>query len=67
MKCSFQECRIKISSLMTMECKMCNGKFCGKHRLLENHLCSGLDKKCNDDKKILENELLNNKCVSKPF
>lgn len=25
------------------ECSFCTGKFCGKHRLLEDHKCEGLE------------------------
>ncbi|WEJ94410.1 hypothetical protein PSN45_001894 [Yamadazyma tenuis] len=40
-KCSFQSCN---SSPLRMvgDCHHCTGKFCAKHRLLEDHMCSGL-------------------------
>ncbi|OBA22177.1 hypothetical protein METBIDRAFT_148209 [Metschnikowia bicuspidata var. bicuspidata NRRL YB-4993] len=40
-RCSFKSC--SASPLrMVGDCGQCNGKFCAKHRLLEDHLCSGL-------------------------
>ncbi|GMM36279.1 Tmc1 protein [Saccharomycopsis crataegensis] len=40
-KCNFANCN-NASLRIIGNCSDCNGKFCAKHRLLENHLCSGL-------------------------
>lgn len=39
--CSFKECG-QTPLRMVGVCSHCSGKFCGKHRLLEDHLCEGL-------------------------
>lgn len=40
-KCSFKNCS-SAPLRMVGDCHHCNGKFCAKHRLLEDHMCSGL-------------------------
>lgn len=40
-KCSFKSCN-SLPLRMVGDCHHCNGKFCAKHRLLEDHYCSGL-------------------------
>lgn len=40
-KCSFTGCSLA-SLRLVGDCSHCQGKFCAKHRLLEDHLCSGL-------------------------
>jgi len=65
MRCSLENCKLKISSITTISCNLCSKKFCLKHRLPEDHICHQLPQKCINDKKILENELLTNKCVAK--
>ncbi|GEQ66940.1 hypothetical protein JCM33374_g603 [Metschnikowia sp. JCM 33374] len=40
-KCSFKNCS-STPLRMVGDCGQCHGKFCAKHRLLEDHMCSGL-------------------------
>lgn len=40
-KCSFKNCSAA-PLRMVGDCSHCNGKFCAKHRLLEDHMCQGL-------------------------
>ncbi len=41
-KCSFKECK-DAAQRIAGDCAFCNGHFCGKHRLLEDHKCDGLE------------------------
>lgn len=40
-RCSFKTCSAT-PLRMVGDCGQCHGKFCAKHRLLEDHTCSGL-------------------------
>jgi len=40
--CSFKECT-NVPQRIVGDCSFCDGHFCGKHRLLEDHKCSGLN------------------------
>lgn len=40
-RCLFQSCTLA-PLRMVGDCSHCHGKFCAKHRLLEDHLCTGL-------------------------
>ncbi|KAK6461829.1 hypothetical protein DFJ63DRAFT_200106 [Scheffersomyces coipomensis] len=40
-KCAFKSCT-SASLRMVGACSHCQGSFCAKHRLLEDHLCQGL-------------------------
>lgn len=46
-KCSFKSCN-SAPLRMVGTCSHCQGKFCAKHRLLEDHMCIGLQY-CKDD------------------
>ncbi|CCF43869.1 AN1 zinc finger protein, partial [Colletotrichum higginsianum] len=41
-RCTFKECKDAAQRIVG-DCGFCNGHFCGKHRLLEDHKCSGLE------------------------
>jgi hypothetical protein len=41
-RCSFKECREGAQRIIG-DCGFCNGHYCGKHRLLEDHKCDGLE------------------------
>ncbi|GME91505.1 hypothetical protein B5S31_g2521 [[Candida] boidinii] len=41
-KCSLKGC-CSAPLRMVGDCQYCKGKFCSRHRLLENHFCSGLE------------------------
>lgn len=42
LRCNAKECR-EAAQRIVGDCTFCNGHFCGKHRLLEDHKCSGLE------------------------
>ncbi|KAI9791685.1 MAG: hypothetical protein M1833_001351 [Piccolia ochrophora] len=41
-RCTFKECR-DVAQRIVGDCGFCRGHFCGKHRLLEDHKCDGLE------------------------
>jgi len=41
-KCTFKDCT-SIPQKIVGDCSFCDGHFCGKHRLLEDHKCTGLE------------------------
>lgn len=41
-RCSHKDCR-EAAQRIIGDCGFCNGSFCGKHRLLEDHKCTGLE------------------------
>lgn len=41
-RCDAANCRKRPQNIAG-DCDFCNGHFCGKHRLLEDHTCSGLE------------------------
>ncbi|KAH8713119.1 AN1-type zinc finger protein TMC1 [Beauveria bassiana] len=41
-RCNAKDCR-EAAQRIVGDCGFCNGHFCGKHRLLEDHKCSGLE------------------------
>lgn len=41
-RCSLPECRAEAQRIAG-DCDFCKGHFCGKHRLLEDHQCAGLE------------------------
>ncbi|KAF2728253.1 hypothetical protein EJ04DRAFT_528781 [Polyplosphaeria fusca] len=41
-RCGFKECRDAAQRIVG-DCGFCGGKYCGKHRLLEDHRCEGLE------------------------
>ena len=41
-RCTFKDCRDGAQRIIG-DCGFCNGHFCGKHRLLEDHKCDGLE------------------------
>ncbi|KAF3058717.1 AN1-type zinc finger protein TMC1 [Daldinia childiae] len=41
-RCNFKECRSAAQRIVG-DCGFCDGHFCAKHRLLEDHKCSGLE------------------------
>ncbi|EON66976.1 hypothetical protein W97_06092 [Coniosporium apollinis CBS 100218] len=41
-RCSYKECKDAAQRIVG-DCGFCNGHFCGKHRLLEDHKCEGLE------------------------
>ncbi|KAF8443447.1 putative ubiquitin [Terfezia claveryi] len=41
-KCTFNDCT-SLPQKIVGDCSFCDGHFCGKHRLLEDHKCTGLE------------------------
>ncbi|KZM23359.1 uncharacterized protein EKO05_0009789 [Ascochyta rabiei] len=41
-RCSHKDCKDAAQRIVG-DCGFCNGHFCGKHRLLEDHKCEGLE------------------------
>ncbi|KAF4982892.1 hypothetical protein FZEAL_1588 [Fusarium zealandicum] len=41
-RCTAAECREPAQRIVG-DCSFCQGHFCGKHRLLEDHKCTGLE------------------------
>lgn len=41
-RCTFKECKEGAQRIIG-DCGFCNGHYCGKHRLLEDHKCDGLE------------------------
>lgn len=42
LRCTFKECKEQAQRIVG-DCGFCQGHYCGKHRLLEDHKCSGLE------------------------
>lgn len=41
-RCSFKQCKDAAQRIVG-DCGFCDGHYCGKHRLLEDHKCEGLE------------------------
>lgn len=41
-RCSFKDCKDSAQRIVG-DCGFCSGHFCGKHRMLEDHKCEGLE------------------------
>jgi hypothetical protein len=41
-RCTHKDCK-EAAQRIIGDCGFCNGTFCGKHRLLEDHKCTGLE------------------------
>ncbi|KAL8949602.1 MAG: hypothetical protein Q9222_004301 [Ikaeria aurantiellina] len=41
-RCTFKDCKDAAQRIVG-DCTFCQGHFCGKHRMLEDHKCSGLE------------------------
>ncbi len=44
-RCNYKDCKEGAQRIIG-DCGFCNGHFCGKHRLLEDHKCDGLEDVC---------------------
>ncbi|KAL8766103.1 MAG: hypothetical protein Q9209_007001 [Squamulea sp. 1 TL-2023] len=42
LRCTFKDCKDQAQRIVG-DCSFCQGQFCGKHRMLEDHKCSGLE------------------------
>lgn len=41
-RCTFKECKGAAQRIVG-DCAFCDGHYCAKHRLLEDHKCTGLE------------------------
>ncbi|KAK5114710.1 hypothetical protein LTR62_002284 [Meristemomyces frigidus] len=48
-RCAFKDCKDAAQRIVG-DCGFCQGHFCGKHRMLESHNCSGLEN-CKQEEK----------------
>ena len=56
MKCYYNNCNLKCLKIIGF-CKLCNNKYCQKHRLYETHECVLLEYHKNKLLKVLKNKL----------
>jgi AN1-like Zinc finger/Ubiquitin family len=42
LRCTHKDCK-EVAQRIIGDCGFCDGHFCGKHRLLEDHKCTGLE------------------------
>ncbi|KAI4786084.1 ubiquitin-like protein [Aureobasidium sp. EXF-8845] len=55
-RCQFKDCKDPAQRIVG-DCGFCNGHFCGKHRMLESHACTGLET-CKEEEKQRNRERL---------
>jgi predicted nucleic acid binding AN1-type Zn finger protein len=55
-RCDYANCKRKIKATMPSDCSACGGMFCNHHRLLEEHVCKGMESRKISCRKILEKE-----------
>ena len=55
-KCQSKDCKDAAQRIVG-DCGFCNGHFCGKHRMLESHACTGLED-CKEEEKRRNRERL---------
>ncbi|MCJ1331681.1 hypothetical protein MMC10_008372 [Thelotrema lepadinum] len=41
-RCTHDDCK-EVAQRIVGDCDFCKGHFCGKHRMLEDHKCEGLE------------------------
>jgi len=55
-RCGFKDCKDAAQRIVG-DCGFCQGHFCGKHRMLESHNCTGLED-CKQEEKDRNKEKL---------
>lgn len=61
-RCEHKDC--SVPALRNLNCSLCAGQFCSKHRLLEQHACSGLAS-CKDElRRANQVKLESERCVA---
>jgi hypothetical protein len=55
-RCQAKDCKDAAQRIVG-DCGFCSGHFCGKHRMLESHACTGLEA-CKDEEKQRNRERL---------
>lgn len=62
--CDFESCTER-AILIVGDCRYCSLKFCGQHRLPEDHLCVNMEQ-CRSEKfKQNEDKVMREKCVAR--
>jgi hypothetical protein len=62
-RCGFKDCRDAAQRIVG-DCGFCAGHFCGKHRMLESHNCSGLEDCKQQDKERNKEKLESERTVA---
>lgn len=55
-RCNYKDCKDAAQRIVG-DCTFCQGHFCGKHRMLEDHACAGLQN-CKEEEKQRNRERL---------
>ena len=61
-RCQHAEC--SAPALRGLDCSLCAGQFCGKHRLLEQHSCAGLANCKEELRRANQAKLERERCVA---
>jgi ubiquitin C len=61
--CHFSDCKDRLVKIIG-DCRYCQSKFCGKHRLPEMHACAGMESCKQAASSRLTNKLLTEKTVA---
>jgi len=61
-RCAFEGCNARVVKIIG-DCRYCQQKFCGSHRLPETHVCPNLATCKQASFERNSNKLLNEKCV----
>ena len=62
-RCNFKECKDAAQRIVG-DCGFCQGHFCGKHRMLESHNCTGLEDCKQQDKERNKEKLESERTVA---
>ncbi|GAB7332843.1 hypothetical protein MBLNU13_g04564t1 [Cladosporium sp. NU13] len=62
-RCGFKDCRDAAQRIVG-DCGFCSGHFCGKHRMLESHNCTGLEDCKQQDKERNKEKLESERTVA---
>jgi predicted nucleic acid binding AN1-type Zn finger protein len=61
-KCKLQGCKDRPVKIIG-DCRYCNEKYCGKHRLPEAHLCANMSTCREESASKLASKVLGEKCI----
>lgn len=62
-RCTFKDCKDPAQRIVG-DCGFCTGHFCGKHRMLESHVCPGLEDCKQQDKERNKEKLESERTVA---
>ena len=63
-RCSLSDCHKKTVPIVG-DCKRCHKSYCSNHRMLEDHMCSGLNECRKDARTDLSEKLMEQKTIAK--